>query len=75
MEIIRGRLEGVITFHLVYFKYTSMFIRATQEGLKTAFRTLKMLLQILTEKSVTVRLALNSYITTAKFAPHTFKIY
>ena len=34
MEIILGRLKGVITFRLVYFKYASMFIIATKEGLK-----------------------------------------
>lgn len=41
MEIILGRLKGVITFRLVYFKYASMFIRATQEGLKNGLQDLK----------------------------------
>ena len=41
MEIIRGRLKGVITFRLVYFKYASMFIRATQEDLKNGLQDLK----------------------------------
>lgn len=41
MEIIRGGLKGVITFRLVYFKYASMFIIATQEGLKNGLQDLK----------------------------------